>query len=137
MYNGIELAVMSIYNITAYSTFKDCFNDLRSGKRNSDQVSEAKVKEYQELYDRDEYQQAMNFIEYFEDSFTCSGICEQSLFYYTLPMSEGPPTTTCLINLKEKVANNLTYMGLTSIICGIIMLLTWCCQYMLWKEYDD
>ena len=55
MYNGIELAVMSIYDITAYSTFKDCFNDLKAGNRATDQIPEAKVKEYQEMYDKEEY----------------------------------------------------------------------------------
>ena len=79
----------------------------------------------------------MKFITFFESKFTCSGICETSMFYYTLPLSEGPPTTTCLSYMKTEIENNLTYMGMASLVCGFIMLVTWLCQYMLWKKYDD
>lgn len=78
----------------------------------------------------------MTFIDYFEDTFTCSGICSSSLFYYTLPMSTGPPTTTCLVHMKDKISNNLTYMGMSATLCGLIMVITWLCQYLLWKKHD-
>jgi len=58
------------------------------------------------------------------------------MFYYTLPMAVGPPSTTCLTHLKSEIENNLTYMGLASLLCGMIMVVTWLCQYLLWKKYD-
>jgi small neutral amino acid transporter SnatA (MarC family) len=79
----------------------------------------------------------MKFITFFEEKWTCSGICSSSMFYYTLPMSAGPPTETCLTYMKDEIQNNLTYMGMASLLCGIVMIVTWLCQYLLWKKYDD
>ena len=87
----------------AYKTFKDCFDDIRSGKRDKDQISAKDVKEYKEKFESEEFQGAMSFITYFEKSFSCSGICSSSMFYYTLSLSMGPPNTTCLAHMKEKV----------------------------------
>ena len=78
----------------------------------------------------------MDLVEYFETKFTCSGVCEKSLFFFTLPMKEGPPTETCLTYMKEQIADNLTYMGMTVQLCSLVMLFTWCCQYCLWRKYD-
>ena len=58
MYDGVELEIMRLFNIQAYATFKDCFTDLREGKRDTEQVSEEQAKEFQEIYDKEEYQQA-------------------------------------------------------------------------------
>jgi len=58
------------------------------------------------------------------------------MFFYTLDMSKGPPSSTCLTYMKEEVEHNLTYMGMTATVCGLVMLLTWLCQYTLWCKYD-
>ena len=136
-YDGYDTDSMVDYDIQAYSTFSDCFDDLRSGNRSTEQVSEEKVKEYQDKYNKKEFQQAMKFISFFEKKWTCSGICATSMFYYSLPMSDGPPTETCLLHMKDEIQNNLTYMGMAAFACGIVMLVTWLCQYLLWKKYDD
>ena len=78
----------------------------------------------------------MKFLDYFEKQFTCSGVCKTSMFYFTLKLEVGPPTTTCLTHMKEVISNNLTYMGMTSTVCGLIMIFTWICQYCLWRKYE-
>lgn len=75
----------------------------------------------------------MGFVKYFEGTFTCSGICSSSMFYYTLPMSQGPPTTTCLTHMKTVIADNLTYYGITATVSGIILVLTFLANYLLCK----
>jgi len=127
MYDGVDTEIMKLYNIQAYKTFKACYDDLREGKRDTAQVSEEKAKEYQEKYNKEEFQQAMKFITFFEEKWTCSGICANSMFYYTLPMSQGPPTETCLVHMKDEIQNNLTYMGMASLLCGLVMVVTWLC----------
>jgi len=136
MFDNTALSIMTEFDIPAYSTFKDCFTDLKGGKRDTRQVPEEKVKEYKKLAEDKSYKQALEFITYFEKEFTCSGICSTSLFYYTLPMAEGPPTTTCLFHMKEVISNNLTYMGIAATLVGLVMIVTWLCQYLLWKKYD-
>ena len=86
-----------------------------------------------------EYQAGFNLIKGFEQKFSCSGICDTQLFYYTRPMSKGPPKSTCILHMKDQIANNLTYMGMSSTMCGLIMIFMWICQYSLWKRnyYDE
>lgn len=137
VYQGIgTIADLTGYEIQAYKTFQDCFADIVEGNRDIEQISEEEVAEYKATYDSEEFKAGMGFIEYFEGQFTCSGVCESSLFYYTLPLDKGPPSNTCLSHMKEMIANNLTYMGMASTLAGIIMSFTWFCQYALWKNYD-
>lgn len=79
---------------------------------------------------------ALDFSSYFEDEYKCNGLCRPSLFFYSLHLEEGRPTETCLINLKEEVSSNLSYMGIAAILVGLIMAVTQCFQYMLWKRFD-
>lgn len=109
---------------------------MKEGNRTTDQVSQEDVDKYKDLANSDQYKAAMDFITFFEGKFACSGICERALFFYTLPMADGPPKSTCLNNMKEEIEHNLTYMGMTATTCGLVMLLTWICQYTLWKKYD-
>ena len=73
-------------------------------------------------------------IKQFESKFSCSGICDTQLFYYTVQMNKGPPTSTCILHMKNVIANNLTYMGMSATMCGLIMIFMWLCQYTLWKK---
>jgi len=44
-----ELAAFKLltgFEIQSYSSFADCFNDLKAGNRDTNQISEEKVKEY-------------------------------------------------------------------------------------------
>ena len=59
-----------------------------------------------------------------------------SLFYYGLDSSNGRPTQTCMFYLKEKIENNLSYMGICSFFAGFFVAITWCVQYCLWKKYE-
>jgi hypothetical protein len=58
-----------------------------NGERDLSQVPEEEVEEYKELYESEKFQTALSFIDHFEGTFTCSGVCSTALFYYTLPMS--------------------------------------------------
>lgn len=89
------------------------------------------------MFEDEKFQKAMQFIEFFEENFTCSGICSYALFYYTLPMADGPPSTTCLSHMKSVIEDNLTFFGMACVTCGVIMFITWLCQYLLWKKYDE
>lgn len=79
----------------------------------------------------------MDFIRFFEDKYACSGICESALFFYTQEMQAGPPSRTCLTNMKNVIKENLTFMGIATTLAGLVMVFTLLCQYTLWKSYDD
>lgn len=76
-------------------------------------------------------------LSYFENKYQCSGICESSLFFYELDLSYGQPKTTCLLHVKEEIEGSLTYLGVTSLLIGVVCLLIWLCQYSLWCNYKD
>jgi hypothetical protein len=47
------------------------------------------------------------------------------------------PSATCLSYLKEEIGSSLTYLGVASIVVGIVILLIFICQYALWCKYED
>ena len=136
---GPTILEMTGYEMDSYSSFFRCFDDLKDGKRDTEQVSEEDVKKYEKMAQGKEYQAGFNLVKSFEKRFDCSGICDTQLFYYTRPMNKGPPTSTCILHMKNAIANNLTYMGMASTMCGLIMVFMWLCQYTLWKRnyYDE
>ena len=136
---GPTVLEMTGYDIDAYTTFFRCFDDLAAGNRDTSQIPEEDVKKYKKMAEGQEYQAGFNLIQGFEQKFSCSGICDTQLFYYTRPMSKGPPESTCILHMKNQIANNLTYMGMSSTMCGLIMIFMWLCQYTLWKRnyYDE
>lgn len=75
-------------------------------------------------------------MQFFEEQFKCSGLCKTALFYWTRPLSDGRPTQTCMLYLKEAISNNLTYLGIVSVISGICVLFAFLVQYCLWKKYE-
>jgi len=80
---------------------------------------------------------AFTILTYFESKYQCSGICNTALFYYSLDLSIGIPTKVCLIYLKQEIGSSLVYLGIVSIVGGFLMSLIWCCQYALWRTYED
>jgi len=74
---------------------------------------------------------------WFENAYTCSGFCNPGLFYYSLDLDEGPPKDACLIHLKREIGDSLTYLGVCSIICGVLMCLVFSFQYMLWCPVEE
>jgi len=79
----------------------------------------------------------INIISYFESKYTCSGICKSSLFYYSLNLDKGVPTSTCLMHLKTEVTDSIVYLGIASIVVGILTCCVFVVQYSLWRNYSD
>ena len=122
----------------SFGTFAECFiakteNEAPAGASNE---SKAKAEQYKKILAGSGYNAATSFLEYFEEAFACSGICEIFLFYWTRPLSDGIPKSTCLTYLKREIGNNLTYMGVIALIAGIITWFSFLVQYCLWKKYD-
>jgi len=46
----------------------------------------------------------LDIMQYFEDSFECSGMCHTGLFYFHRTLENGPPKDTCLVAFYEKLA---------------------------------
>lgn len=117
-----------------YQEFKACYKDILAGRTSMVQPEVAK---FRNRWSESQLSLAIDFANYFETTYRCSGICEAAIFYYALPVLEGKPDKVCLMFLKEEVQNNLSYMGITAITAGLVMLFTFVFQYCLWADYDD
>ncbi len=94
------------------------------------------LSEYKNRYEENNLSLAIDFANYFEQEYKCSGICESAMFYYALELKEGKPDQVCLMFLKNEVQDNLSYMGVACIVAGLVMLFTFVFQYCLWADYD-
>lgn len=72
-----------------------------------------------------------------EPKFSCSGVCNPGLFWFTSSVTTTPPTSNCITYLSAAIGNKFTPVGLISILSGVIMGLIWIFQYALWCKYDD
>lgn len=76
-----------------------------------------------------------DFVTWFEDHYTCAGICTPAIFYYSIDVSEGKPGGACLSELKLHINEEFAGLGAATLISGILLGLTWICQYCLWYKY--
>lgn len=109
--------------------------DIIAGKY-KEKFDANKLESYQTIAESTSYTTGLKFLEYFESQFKCSGICDTALFYWTRPITDGIPEQTCLTYLKDQIKDNLTYLGLVSIIAGIFTLFAFLVQYCLWKKFE-
>jgi len=79
----------------------------------------------------------VKILSYFESKYTCSGICNPSLFFWSLNLDKGVPTTNCLGYLKSEIGNNMNYLGITAIVVGGILFFIWIFQYCLWRKFPE
>ena len=56
--------------------------------------------------------QAKNVIKYLESTFECSGLCQETFFFYSLPLTRGRPQKPCLGALNETVGEEMIYLGI-------------------------
>lgn len=116
-----------------YTNFEDCFMDIRKGDTSQ---ARSEVQKYKESVKEGVLNFALDFSSFFENSYKCSGLCRPALFFYSVEIKEGRPMDPCLMILKDEISNNLSYMGISAILVGIVMMITWLTQYCLWKRFE-
>jgi len=76
----------------------------------------------------------LKILSYFENKYSCSGVCSPGLFYYSLDLSAGIPKEKCLAQLNNEIGSSITYLGITGLVTGALMFLIWIFQYCLWRS---
>lgn len=66
-------------NEKTYDTFQECFAAIEGGTAN---VEDSIKKEYREITEDPFFQTGIQFINYFENEYECSGTCKEALFFY-------------------------------------------------------
>lgn len=130
---------MSVSSGAVYRNFVDCHNALqyKLDYHYEDNNSEQIPLHLEDVPYGGSIDLGISVLSYLESKYTCSGICEPGLFYFSLDVTEGIPDQTCLAYAKDEIGSSLSYMGITSMVCGIVCFFIWLCQYALWRRYDD
>lgn len=68
-----------------------------------------------------------NLIVYFEEKYQCAGFCDQALFFYSLPITEGPPSRSCLEPFLDEIEIYFKNFGAVMIVTGVLLLSMTCC----------
>ena len=111
-----------------YRTFNECYDAVQQAATDAGEPEPTEEK-------IEKHDSAVKVIDFFESKYTCSGICEKALFYYTLDISEGIPTKTCLRGVNEEIRMSLAYVGITVVVTGVLMFFIWLAQYCLWRRF--
>jgi len=76
------------------------------------------------------------FVSYFEENDSCTGICESSLFFFVSELSKGIPERTCIKPIQRLVKDTMFGLGICVFLTGVFFVCAFCCQYCLWKKRD-
>ena len=77
----------------------------------------------------------MEWIEFFEEEYTCSGICTPALFYWSKSIDLGKPSKSCVNSIKDDLTDSFTGMAIATLFSGILLFFIWICQYCLWRKF--
>ena len=72
-------------------------------------------------------------LNYFEESFNCSGLCQPGLFWYSKDI-DSRPTKSCLSAVKSEVGDQPTYVGASILAISVSALLLFFAQCPLWLQ---
>jgi hypothetical protein len=86
----------------------------------------------------------MNALNALETTFTCAGICENSIYYTYSNITKGVPTLTCTESMINTVNNNFVIYGVISFAMAagaflglMASFVTCCCYRKKYNNYDD
>lgn len=75
--------------------------------------------------EQDDFNTIMEWIEFFEDEYTCAGICTPALFYWSKSIELGRPTKSCVNSIKEDLTDSFTGLAGATLASGILLFFIW------------
>lgn len=121
-----------------FDTFADCLREVptRPGYRTD---SSNNLDTFASIFDTNVNggQDLFGVVEWLESTYECSGFCVPDMFFYTLPLSLGVPTTSCIGPLSQDFGGVFGRIGMAGVLCGIVLFFVFIFSYCLWKKYDD
>ena len=86
---------------------------------------------------QDDFSEIEDYIKFFEQEYTCAGICTPALFYFYVDVTEGVPSGSCLLSIQDDLKSSLLGVGGAALASGIFLFFTFIFQYCLWRKYDN
>ena len=78
-----------------------------------------------------------SYLEFFENEYSCAGICKPALFYMMQEVDQGIPKESCLTGIADGLKTSLLGVGGAALASGIFIFFTFIFQYCLWRKYED
>lgn len=119
-------------NLVNFTTYKQCIMETEETTSLSAGSFPIFAKKFRE---QDDFSTIMEWIEFFEEEYSCSGICEPVLFYWSKSIEIGRPTKSCVGSIKDDLTGSFTGMAGATLAGGIFLFLTWIMQYCLWRKF--
>ena len=117
---------------TNYENYKQCIMDE---SRASGSIGDTFSIFAESFRDQDNFEDLSDWIRFFEEEYTCGGVCEKSLFYWQKSIDAGRPTDSCVGALKDDLGDNFLILALVTLASGVLLLIMFIYQYCLWKSY--
>lgn len=119
-------------------TDTDGFNNYDECIANPPSTASTDFKTFaQGFREQSDYQELEDYIEFFENEYSCAGICNPALFYFIQDVSEGLPEQSCLVGISDDLKTSLLGVGGAALASGIFIFFTFIFQYCLWRKYEE
>lgn len=128
--DGKAFLFTSEAGLQTYESYKTCIESTTSG---SSEYFKSFAKAFRE---QSNFSDVMEFIEFFEKEYSCAGICSKAMFSWSSSVTQGRPTQTCLISIKDDISTVFMVLGLVTFLSGVLLLCIFICQYCLWFGKD-
>ena len=117
---------------SAVATYKDCIANAAAPASAADEFKTF-AKSFRTQTD---YQGLVDWIDWFEDTYDCAGICKVAAFYWTKNPATSRPTESCISSLKDDITVPFLGLGIATMMSGFLLFFIFIMQYCLWKSYD-
>lgn len=114
---------MNYANAGTYQNFSSCFDQVIAPKTDEDAAKSIRG--------------LLKVMGSMEKRFSCSGICQPGVFWYTLNVGTPIATQNCISYVQAEISEKYTPVGLAAIASGVVMSLIWLFQYALWCKFDE
>ena len=117
-----------------YDSYDKCINSVEKNVDDSNAVFYEFAKAFRE---QDDFAEIEDYLKFFEEEYSCAGICSPALFYFYRNVSEGVPEGSCLLSIQDDLKTSLLGVGGAALASGIFLFFTFIFQYCLWRKYDE
>ena len=104
-----------------YTTYKQCIEYTKE----TASLSETFAIFAKKFREQSDYETIMKWIEFFEDEYTCAGICSPALFYWSKSIEIGKPTKPCIMRIKDDLSASFTGLAIATLISGFLLFVIW------------
>ena len=117
-----------------FETYKECILNTPTASDLSEPGSAFKI--FAEKFrEQDDFNTIMEWIEFFEEEYTCAGICTPAQFSWSQSIANGVPTKSCIGSIKDDLTDSFTGLAGTTLASGILLFFIWIMQYCLWRKF--